>query len=390
MEISKQFQKPANWQDFERLCMQIWGEVWECKDTIKRHGRNGQPQAGVDIYAIPKNEKHYFGIQCKGKDDYTHKQLTKTEIDKEIDNAKKFKPALQLLTFATTANSDVEIEKYIRLKNEENIKKGLFAVAVKFWDDIVELLEVNQYILNWYLGISGCNDKYNFNLSFNGNESIIIKPIVIKKIVKYEYTPPIVKSKTRIQKIKSFLGFKDIEHYIHTYDFHPLIDPHAGLCACSHSFCDVEFEVENTGNMVLEDIELYIEIEKGSCDSFSLTDFAKYNYFDIEGYKSIASKTGIRKMGDNLYYSPVNKGLLVQHAKDYFRVSFEPKVSAIPTKFEISWTLKARNFSNKGVLMINVEPIIEEKIKINSVYSLENIMPDKVSYEHKIEYVRPF
>lgn len=390
MEISKQIQKPANWQDFERLCLQIWGEIWECKDTIKRHGRNGHPQAGDDIYAIPKYEKHYFGIQCKGKDDYAHKQLTKTEIDEEINKAKTFEPALQLLIFATTSNSDVEIEKYIRLKNEENIKKGLFAVAVKFWDDIVGLLEINQYILNWYLGVSGCSDKYNFNLSFNGNRIITIKPIVIKRIVKCKYIPPIVKSKTLMQKIKSLLGFKVNEYSFPTFNSYPIINSHIGLCACSYSFCDVEFEVENTGNMVLEDIELYLEIEKGACDSFSLTDFAKYSHFDIEGYKSVASKTGIRKMGDNLYYSPINKNLLVQRAKDYFRVSFEPKVSVTPTQFEIYWTVKARNFSNKGVLTIKVEPIIEEKIEINSVYSLDAIRPDKISYEHKIEYIRPF
>lgn len=391
MEISKQIQKPSNWQDFERLCMQIWGEIWECKDTIKRHGRNGQPQAGVDIYAIPKNQKHYFGIQCKGKDDYTHKQLTKTEIDEEIEKAEKFEPALQLLIFATTANSSVEIEKYIRLKNEENMKKGLFAITVKFWDDIVDLLEVNQYILNWYLGVSGCSDRYDFNLSFDGDKSMTIKPIVIKKTIKHEHSTPIVIPKTRMQKIKSFLGFKVEEYYYPSaFNLFSMIDTHAGLCACSYSFCDVEFEIENTGNMVLEDIELYIYIDKEACDSLSLTDFTKYHNFDIEGYKSVASKTGIRKMGDNLYYSPINNKPLVQSAKDYFRVSFEPKVSATPTQFELKWDLKARNFSKAGVLIIKVEPIIEEEIEIRPVYFSDDITPDEVSYEHKIEYVRPF
>lgn len=390
MEISKQIQKPANWQDFELLCLHIWGEIWECKDTIKRHGRRGQSQAGVDIYAIPKNKEHYCGIQCKGKDAYTHKQLTNKEIDEEIEKAKKFEPALQLLIFTTTADSDVEIEKYIRLKSEENKKAGLFAVDVKFWQDIVDNLEANQHILNWYLGVSGCNDKYNFKLSFDGDESITINPIVIRKIIRYEHSTPIVIPKTRIQRIKSFLGFKEEEYFSPTFNIPPIMNPHIGLCICSHSFCDVEFKVENTGNMVLEDIELHIYIEKETCDSLFLTDFEECHRLDIEGRKNVASRTGIRRMGENLFYSPVNNKPFVQGAKDYFRASFEPKVSATPTQFEINWDLKARNFSKTGILIIKVEPVIEENVEIKSVYSLDDLVPDKVSYEHKVEYVRPF
>ena len=44
---------------------------------IKKNGRNGQPQAGVDVYGISKGEMNYWGIQCKGKDDYVNAKLTK-------------------------------------------------------------------------------------------------------------------------------------------------------------------------------------------------------------------------------------------------------------------------------------------------------------------------
>ena len=118
-----QIQKPANWQDFESLCKKLWGEIWECSDSIKKNGRNGQAQHGVDVYGIPKGENNYYGIQCKGKDEYTHSQLTKDEIDVEIDKAKKFKPSLKKLIFATTANKDAEIEEYVRIKNLTNIKE---------------------------------------------------------------------------------------------------------------------------------------------------------------------------------------------------------------------------------------------------------------------------
>lgn len=123
-----QIRKPENWQDFEKLCKKLWGEVWECSDTIQRNGRIGQPQHGVDIYGIPKGECEYYGIQCKGKDDYAQSILTTEEIDNEIKKALLFKPALKRLIFATTANKDVKTEEYIRIKNIENKRNGLFEV----------------------------------------------------------------------------------------------------------------------------------------------------------------------------------------------------------------------------------------------------------------------
>ena len=55
-------QKPVNWQDFESLCKKLWGEIWGCSDTIKKNGRSGQAQHGVDVYGIPKGETMYYGI----------------------------------------------------------------------------------------------------------------------------------------------------------------------------------------------------------------------------------------------------------------------------------------------------------------------------------------
>lgn len=79
--MKKTIQKPENWPDFETLCKQLWGEIWGIPMKIKKNGRNGQPQAGVDVYGVPKGEANYWGIQCKGKGDYTNAKLTKKEID---------------------------------------------------------------------------------------------------------------------------------------------------------------------------------------------------------------------------------------------------------------------------------------------------------------------
>lgn len=36
MKAATHIMKPKNWQDFEKLCKLLWGEVWNCEDNIKQ------------------------------------------------------------------------------------------------------------------------------------------------------------------------------------------------------------------------------------------------------------------------------------------------------------------------------------------------------------------
>ena len=63
MEISKQLCKPQNWQDFESLCKILWTHVWELNPgDVKKNGRMGQAQHGVDVYGKPKECNSYIHI----------------------------------------------------------------------------------------------------------------------------------------------------------------------------------------------------------------------------------------------------------------------------------------------------------------------------------------
>ena len=148
-----QMKKPSNWQDFEKLCKLLWGEIWYCEDTIKQHGRQGQNQHGVDVYAYVEKYGGYCGIQCKGKDDYTNAELTEAEIEDEIEKALTFEPELKLLVFATTANKDAKIEAYIRKKDVEIFRGSVW--SADYSDNRVG----NEY--DWY----GKLDK-NYSISF--------------------------------------------------------------------------------------------------------------------------------------------------------------------------------------------------------------------------------
>ncbi len=147
--------RPSNWQDFETICKKLWGEIWNYPE-IKKNGRLGQIQYGVDIYGIPYGENCFYGIQCKGKNEYLNSQFTEKEINYEIEKAKKFEPKLKKLYFATTSTKNANIEGFVRKINIENINNGFFEVHIFAWEDIVELIDENKKTYDWYLK----NQKY--------------------------------------------------------------------------------------------------------------------------------------------------------------------------------------------------------------------------------------
>jgi hypothetical protein len=130
---------PANWSDFEDLCLGLWKAVWKC-ESAQKNGRNGQSQDGVDFFGRPSNGASWAGVQCKGKDSYNEQVLTDNEISEETEKAKKFEPKLSEYTIATTAQRDVKVQMFARTISDANIKNGSFSVSVFAWDDIVELL----------------------------------------------------------------------------------------------------------------------------------------------------------------------------------------------------------------------------------------------------------
>jgi len=163
--MKKTIGKPENWQDFESLCKKLWGEVWGIPSKIKKNGRLGQEQAGVDVYGIPKGETKYWGIQAKGKDDYSDAKLTEKEITTEIKKAKTFRPELEVYIIATTQNKDSKIEQFVRLKDIENRENGSFEILLFCWEDIVDLLEDNQDAYQWYQHGIGQKGKFDFKIS---------------------------------------------------------------------------------------------------------------------------------------------------------------------------------------------------------------------------------
>lgn len=131
---------PANWEDFEDLCLDLWRLIW-ADPKARKHGRRGQPQVGVDVYGQPKGGPDWEGVQCKLKSQIVGKKLTRKEIEGEVAKARAFKPALAAFTLATTAPRDTDAEAVVREISEAQQATGFFRVSVAFWEDILEEIE---------------------------------------------------------------------------------------------------------------------------------------------------------------------------------------------------------------------------------------------------------
>jgi hypothetical protein len=125
--------RPCNWQDFESLCCDLWRCRWGDPDTQK-HGRSGQPQAGVDVFGQPNRGAEWAGVQCKLKGE--GEQLTRAEIEAEVVKAAGFRPPLSQFVIATTAANDVAAQEAARLISEMQRGREAFSVSIASWDEI--------------------------------------------------------------------------------------------------------------------------------------------------------------------------------------------------------------------------------------------------------------
>jgi hypothetical protein len=337
MIAKQQLRKPENWQDFESLCKKLWGEIWKCPE-IKKNGRQGQSQHGVDVYGIPYDETEYYGIQCKGKDEYTHQQLTEKEIDDEIKKAKKFEPALKKFFFATTANKDAKIEAYIRKKNIANKKKNSFEIHIFSWEDIVDLIDENKQTYDYYVrSINYKTDHLAIFLFENGEEEITVK-VPFKKIVTH-YKQRIIPASQQLFGMPSF----NINPIVNIpFPISPLFDN-----SFNHSYCRFFFRLYNKGTEPIKEFKIFFQFEGKyeSIDTCSKGHLLSPNY-NYDTFIWEESKQG--------KIVPL-KHILVQ---DDF-ISFDTiclKPFPEPSKIEFKWKLVSLDYKNEGILILNIVP----------------------------------
>jgi hypothetical protein len=362
--MKKQLPKPEYWQDFEDLCKNLWGQLWDIPLKIKKNGRIGQSQDGVDIYGVPKGEIDFWGIQCKGKDSYTNAQLTEKEIDVEVGRAKKFKPKLAVFIIATTSNKDAKIEEYIRLLNVKHLQNDLFEVLLFSWEDIVDEILKRKIVLDYYLNAVNYNQDHGFSMSINGveNSDLVLSPKYYRGTItdKIEQ-PPRYNPRSTSGGVLNLMvdGFSS--------------SANKTMLNC----CLLNFELTNSGNCVIEDWKFIIDFGYG------------FVYVDIinSGWKKDLTyhfKSSVNV--DNLKVIFCDEKPLIQKDIRIFQIWVTPLEQNYDTN--LTWKLLARDFSIDGTIKIISAPSYEEKNLINEVkYNYEIKGPRKYT-KPMISYVK--
>lgn len=351
MEASRNLRRPTNWQDFETLCKKLWGEIWNCPE-IKKNGRAGQIQHGVDVYGTPFSEDAYCGIQCKGKDEYTNKQFTEDEITSEIEKAKLFQPPLRKLYFATTAVKDAGIEEFTRKKNIENKANGLFEVHVFSWEDIVDLIDENRQTHDWYVRSQNFRTNKSVAVTFqDGLTELILTPKFKVTVTNYRqrilpadpYNNPLDFFTQQLQQPVMPIPIRS-----------PLSETKVNL-----SYCNIYFQIHNTGLDPIEEFKLFFtfdaEIQDLKDDNEEHTGLAIIN---ASRYVSCVSLWTDPMSGKVIPRKSILVGDDTFTSDDVFIKPF-PKEYEIP----VAWKLISKDFKEQGKLTLKIQPDIQRSYK---------------------------
>lgn len=140
---------PKTWQQFEELCADLFAEELHLENLV-RQGRAGQAQYAVDIFARGTNG--WVGIQCKRKSRWPERRVTKKQVDAEIEEARKFKPALSSFYIVTTAPDDAALQQHVRLIHDENVRRGHFEVQILGWNELCRRMALHPNVANKHFG----------------------------------------------------------------------------------------------------------------------------------------------------------------------------------------------------------------------------------------------
>lgn len=368
--MKKTLRKPENWQDFESLCKKLWGEIWEC-DEIKKNGRNGQNQNGVDIFGIPNNQEHYYGIQCKGKDDYSNANLSIKEIDAEIEKAKNFKPSLKKFYFATTANKDSKIEEYIRIKDLESRGLNLFEIHLFCWEDIADLIEENKRTFDWYVKSVNYKNLYSIKVSFGcDSDKLTFQPKLIKNNICYELTSP--------DKYSFDISYSPEENFQTGREIDTEPQPvryYFNAVGYNKSSCVFYIKLCNSGHTSIKNFKLYFQLLSEHISSDTVN--KNQSVYDINTY---TYNTKFYKNSNEGIFEPKQTILVQTDSTKTDEICIRPNIEE-PQLIEIKWQLVSEDFNDSGSLFIELNPRI---IKRNTVEKLEFYRKNETVLENYI------
>jgi tetratricopeptide (TPR) repeat protein len=146
--IALRFPLPANPQDFELLCLELYKREWKIPD-LERLGRPGHRQWGIDL--VGTDEQGLFrAVQCKFREQ--GRKLTASDVVKTVSKVKGYPQRISYLTIATTAPRDPKLQMLAMEISASHIQQGLFRLNVASYDDLNELYQRWPEVAGQYTG----------------------------------------------------------------------------------------------------------------------------------------------------------------------------------------------------------------------------------------------
>jgi hypothetical protein len=139
------FHEPKDWNEFEDMCADLFSREWGDANAF-RYGRQGQRQNGVDIYGAVKAA----AVQCKGRRYWPLRELTTSDIDAAVAEAKTFQHPISEFTIATTAPVGTEQQDHALALTRDHKAKGLFIVHVLGWEDFIRRITQHGNLVEKY------------------------------------------------------------------------------------------------------------------------------------------------------------------------------------------------------------------------------------------------
>lgn len=138
---------PKNDTDFEIKSVVLFRTL--LKDpNVKRLGRSGQRQDGVDIVGHRNgNVSCLVGVQCKLKG--PKERLTEKEVRDEVRKALKYKPALSEYFIITSAPNDTALDQLAQaLSRQQKVKRRKIRIEVWGWGVLEERMNEDLDVKN--------------------------------------------------------------------------------------------------------------------------------------------------------------------------------------------------------------------------------------------------
>jgi hypothetical protein len=273
---------------------------------------------------------------------------------------------------ATTALNDARIQSFVRQKNIEHRKNGLFEVHLFCWETIVDLIDENNRTHDYYVKSQNYRTNQSAAVTFENDESeIICKPKFKKQITFFRQKIVLDESNSLFASVLKQQAF-----------LRSLVPTTMPFKEVNKSYFGFNIKIHNNGKAPIEEYKLLLNFEGDIIDLKDQNDIGlnllllpkNYVYTTYLWFDSLSGKLVPRKpilVGEDSFSSE----------RIYIKTS--PKESEILIK----WKLLSKDYKDEGVLKIIVKPeiikkyedvLVEDPLDVKTVIGeIEDYITDK-------------